>query len=67
MVVAVGGEALAKYEAGADVRPEDIAGARLQVKLKTERRAGFTRSVIEDYRPLNSSGVVNLVRGVERA
>jgi hypothetical protein len=57
-MVAVGGEALAKYEAGEDVRPEDVAGAKVQVKLKAERRGGFSRSVIEDYRRAASASAV---------
>lgn len=65
-MVAVGGEALAKYEAGEDVRPEDVAGAKVKVKLKAERRGGFNRSVIEDYRPVNSSSVASYLRTVAR-
>lgn len=63
-LAAVGGDALSRYEAGEGVRPEDFAGARVSVKLKIERRGQFpARSVIEDYRPLNSSSsVVTLPR-----
>lgn len=50
---------LAKYESGEELQPEDFAGRQIKIKLKTERRNGFTRSVIEDYRAAASS-VVNL-------
>ena len=66
-MVAVGGDALAKYEAGEDVRPEDVAGAKVKVKLKAERRGGFNRSVIEDYRPFNSSSVASYLRTAGKA
>ena len=66
-MVAVGGEALAKYEAGEDVRPEDVAGAKIRIKLKVERYGGVSRSKIEDYRPLNGSGVASYLQTVAKS
>jgi len=51
---------LEKYNAGEEINQEDFAGADVEVLLAIEKKGGFTRNVIVDYRAASSSSVVNL-------
>jgi hypothetical protein len=49
-----------KYNAGEEISQDDFPGHDVEVKLAIEKKGGFTRNVIVDYRRVAASSVVAL-------
>jgi hypothetical protein len=57
-VVAVG--ALEHYQSAGEIGPEDFIGRRCEAKISIQQRRGFRYMVVEEYRAVAASPVVNL-------
>jgi hypothetical protein len=49
-----------KYNAGEEITQDDFPGHDVEVQLAIEKKGGFTRNVIQDYRPVSAAPLVNL-------